>query len=122
MKKQGYEVVAQKPVCVDFSDGRAISFRPGHRFEADVHNTSVQRLLKVGEIRALSPREMVPVMPVTLGRAPAEAQILKTRASLAEQKRVSDALAEASAKMAASKAAPPKIEQAKTPVAPKAGK
>jgi hypothetical protein len=121
MKKQGYEVVAQKPVCVDFSDGRSFSFRPGHRFEADAHNTTVQRLLRVGEIRTLGAGELVPVMPVTLGRVPAEAQILQTRASL-DQQNIANAKAASAAKMSASKSAAPVIEQAKPPVAPRAGK
>src|SRR3990167_9042692 len=108
MKKNGYEVVATRPVCVDFSDGRAVSFRPGQRFEADVHNTSVQRLLRVGEVRQLNPREPIAPLPVTLGRPPAEAQIITSRAAVAMQAKIAAAKQEAAAKMVASRSAPPK--------------
>jgi len=92
-KKVGYQVTAIKPVCVDFPDGRVVSFRPGMRFEAHPTNTSVRRLLKVREVRQLSNYERVPVLPVKLGAPHDVRAIMETRKkmaharNLAEQKR-----------------------------------
>ena len=67
----GYEVIALKPVCIDYPDGRVVSFRPGMRFEAHPTNTCVRRLLRSKRLRQLSPYEPVPALPVKLG-APAD--------------------------------------------------
>jgi hypothetical protein len=112
MKKVGYEVTARRPVCVDFEDGRSISFRPGMRFKAIPSNPAVVRLLRVREIRKLAPYEPVPVPAIKLGLPHKQKAILQARQKIEQAKR------EAQAKMAASKAAPPKIEEAK-PVPPK---
>ena len=76
----GYQVIAIKPVCVDFLDGRAVSFQPGMRFEAHPTNASVRRLLRTREVRQLGAFEQVPALPEKLG-APAD-----LRAALAARK------------------------------------
>jgi hypothetical protein len=106
-KRIGFEVISTRPVCVDFRDGRAISFRPGHRFKSTLTNTSVLRLLRAGEIRKLSPFEPVPPMPVGLGEPRHVQNIKKARAEVAQAKKA------ALAKLEASRKAPPKIEVAK---------
>jgi len=115
-KRIGFEVVATRPVCVDYRDGRAISYRPGHRFEATMLNSSVQRLLRGGEIRKLGPFERVPPMPVGLGKPKRVQSIMKARAEVAQAKRA------ATARLEASRKAPPKIEIAKPEPAPRAKK
>jgi len=103
-QKIGFEVVATKPVCVDFRDGRSVSFRPGQRFTAALTNSSVQRLLRVREVRKLGPFEAIPPMPVKLGAPRRVQNIMKRRAEVDQARRV------ALAKMEASKQAPPKPE------------
>jgi sulfite reductase alpha subunit-like flavoprotein len=103
-KKVGFEVVSTRPVCVDFRDGRTVSYRPGQRFEAARTNSSVQRLLRVRELRELGPFEAVPPMPVKLGATRRVQNILKRRSEVDQARRA------ALAKMAASKKAPPKSE------------
>lgn len=102
----GFEVTGTKSVCVDFRDGRAISFRPGQRFEATLMNSSVLRLLRVKELRKLSPFEVVPALPVKLGAPKRVQNIMKARAQVDAARKA------ALAKLAASKKAPPKIEEA----------
>lgn len=96
-KMTGYEVVAQKPVCVDFPDGRAVSFPPGTRFEAHPTNSAVRRLLRIRDIRQLGPMERVPALPVKLGSTKEVRSVLKARQQVAEARR----LAELKAKRAA---------------------
>ena len=103
-KKVGYEVTGTKPVCVDFLDGRSVSFRPGQRFEAAVTNSSVLRLVRVHEVRKLSAVEVIPPLPPKLGAPRRVQNILKRRAD------VEAAKIAAQAKMAASKKAPPQAE------------
>lgn len=103
-KKLGFEVVSTRPVCVDFRDGRTVSFRPGQRFMAAMTNSSVQRLLRIREVRKLGPFEAIPSMPIKLGAPRRVQNILKRRAEVAQAKKT------ALAKMAASKKAPPKTE------------
>jgi hypothetical protein len=79
MKKVGYEVTARRPVCVDFEDGRSISFRPGMRFKAIPSNPAVVRLLRVREIRKLAPYEPVPVPAIKLGLPHKQKAILQAR-------------------------------------------
>lgn len=99
-KHVGFEVTARKPVCVDFPDGRVVSFRPGMRFKAHPTNASVRRLIKVREIRQLGPYEAVPSLPVKLG-APREVQnVLKAREQVAAARKA------ALTKLKATKAAP----------------
>lgn len=107
MKKLGYEVIALRPVCVDFEDGRSVSFRPGTRFECIPSNQSVVRLLRTRSIRELSAIERVPALPVKLGAPKQVRDVLKARSEVAAARK------KAEAKMAASKAAPPRIEVAK---------
>jgi hypothetical protein len=107
MKKVGYEVTARKPVCVDFTDGRSISFRPGMRFEALPSNPSVVRLLRVREVRKLSPLEPVPILPIKLGLPRKAKAILESRRAIEQARKLAEM------KMAKSKAAPPVIEEAK---------
>jgi hypothetical protein len=107
MRKAGYEVIATRPVCVDFRDGRSISFRPGMRFESIPSNPAVVRLLRVGEIRKLGTMERVPPLPVGFG-APRKKQAIMSARREVEAARIA-----AEQKMRASKAAPPKIEVAK---------
>lgn len=82
-KRVGYEVTALKPVCVDFPDGRVVSFRPGMRFEAHPTNMSVRRLLSVRELRVLGLNERVPALPEKLGAPKAVRDILKARKEVA---------------------------------------
>jgi hypothetical protein len=111
-KKVGYEVIARRPVCVDFRDGRVVSFRPGQRFEAERTNSSVMRLERVKDVRRLGPMEAVPPLPVKLG-APRRVQaVLKARAQVAAARKA------ALARFEASRQAPPKIEEAKPMPAP----
>lgn len=106
-KKIGFEVTGTRPVCVDFRDGRAISFRPGTRFEAILTNQSVLRLLRIGEIRKLSPFEHVPPLPLKFGAPKRVQNIMKARAKVEAARKA------ATAKLEASRKAPPKIEEAK---------
>jgi hypothetical protein len=111
-KQVGYEVTAQRPVCVDFRDGRVVSYRPGSRFEAEVSNVSVQRLLRNKDVRVLSAMESVPVTAVKLGAPPREQAVVKVR------NEVERARQDAIARLAASQNAPPVIEVAKPAPAP----
>ncbi len=106
-KRVGFEVVATRPVCVDFRDGRTVSYRPGQRFKAALTNTSVARLLRISEVRKLGPYEAVPPMPIKLGAPRRVQSIMKTRSKIEQAKKA------ARAKMEASRMAPPKIELAK---------
>lgn len=103
-KKVGFEVVSTKPVCVDFRDGRSISFRPGQRFEATVTNSSVARLLRTRSVRKLGPFEQVPPTPVKLGAPKRVQNILRRRAEIEKARKA------AIAKMESSKKAPPTPE------------
>jgi hypothetical protein len=103
-KQIGFEVVATKPVCVDFRDGRSVSFRPGQRFKADMTNASVMRLVRTREVRKLTRYESVPPLPVKLGAPRRVQNVMKARAKIEAAKRA------ALAKMEASKKAPPKAE------------
>jgi len=111
-KKVGLEVIAQRPVCVDFRDGRTISFRPGQRFEASKTNASVARLIRTQSVRVLGPRELVPMLPVKLGAPKPIQNVLKVRSEVAQAKKA------AQARLAASRQAPDKIEEAKPMLAP----
>jgi len=107
MKKVGYEVIARRPVCVDFADGRVISFKPGMRFKSIPSNPSVARLFRNRDLRKLGPQEVIQPLPPKYG-APRNVQaILQARASVAAAHKL------AAAKLAASKDAPPQIEVAK---------
>lgn len=86
-KLAGYEVTGSKPVCVDFSDGRTVSFRPGMRFHAHPTNASVRRLLRVREVRELGPYEAVPALPVKLGASMSVRNTLETRQKMAQARR-----------------------------------
>ncbi len=109
-KQAGYEVTAQRPVCVDFPDGRAVSFRPGMRFTAHASNASVARLVRIREVRLLGANEGVPALPVKLG-APLKVQnILKTRAQVANARRIAEAKAQSRAR--AVSAPPPAVNLA----------
>jgi len=112
-KKAGFEVTATRPVCVDFRDGRSISFRPGQRFEATLTNSSVLRLLRIRDVRKLGAYEKVRPLPVKLGAPRREQNIMKARSKIEQAKKV------ALAKLEASKKAPPKIEVAKPAPLPK---
>jgi hypothetical protein len=103
-KKVGFEVVSTRPVCVDFRDGRSISYRPGQRFIAAMTNSSVQRLLRIREVRKLGAFEAVPAMPIKLGAPRRVQNILRRRAEVDQARKA------ALAKMEASKKAPPKPE------------
>lgn len=92
-KKVGYEVTGTKPVCVDFPDGRSVSFTPGMRFEAHPTNSSVRRLLRVREVRVLSAREPVPALPEKLGAPKRVRDILESRSKMARAKKVAEAKA-----------------------------
>jgi len=106
-KQVGFEVIAQRSVCVDFRDGRSVSFRPGQRFTASKTNTSVIRLVRTREIRALGPLESVPALPIKLGAPRRVQNVLKARAQVEQAKKA------AQTKLAASRQALPKIEEAK---------
>jgi len=97
-KKIGYEVTGTKPVCVDFLDGRSISFRPGQRFEAAVTNTSVQRLVRVHEVRKLNANEVIPPLPPKLGASRRVQNIMQHRADVEAAKLAARAKAIASKK------------------------
>jgi len=86
-KLVGYEVIGQRPVCVDFSDGRSVSFTPGMRFEAHPTNSTVRRLLKTRSVRELSGLERVPSLPDKLGAPKKVRQTLETRKKLAQERR-----------------------------------
>lgn len=106
-KKIGFEVIAQRPVCVDFRDGRVVSFRPGQRFEVERTNSTALRLERNRDVRRLGPREVVPALPVKLGAPRGVQAVLKARAQVEQAKKA------ALARFEASRQAPPKIEEAK---------
>jgi hypothetical protein len=58
--KTGYQVISMSAVCVDFDDGRSVSFPKGDSFFADSNNTQVRRLLRTGSIRVLTAQERAP--------------------------------------------------------------
>lgn len=88
-----YEVIAPRPVCVDFEDGRVVSFTPGMRFRSHPTNKSVRRLVKVQELRQLSPYEAVPALPIQLGASHRVRNILENRKRLEDKKKVRPAKA-----------------------------
>ncbi len=92
-KKVGYEVTGTKPVCVDFPDGRVVSFTPGMRFEAHTTNSSVRRLLRIREVRALAPSENVPPLPQKLGAPKRVRDILESRSKVARARKLAEARA-----------------------------
>lgn len=89
-KLAGFEVTGVKPVCIDFPDGRVVSFRPGMRFQAHPTNASVRRLMSVREVRALGPFEPVPALPVKLGAPKSVRNTLETRKKLAAARRLAE--------------------------------
>lgn len=89
-KMVGYEVTGVKPVCVDFPDGRTVSFRPGMRFTAHPTNSSVRRLERVRQVRRLGDYERVPALPVKLGAPKEVRNILETRKKMAAAKRLAE--------------------------------
>lgn len=111
-KHVGYEVTGSRPVCVDYQDGRTVSYRPGQRFEAAASNVSVQRLLRVKEVRVLGANELVPALPVMLGAPRRVQEVVRAREELAAAQQA------AVAKMAQSRRAPPVIEAAKPAPSP----
>lgn len=86
-KLVGYEVIARKPVCVDFPDGRVVSYKPGMRFTAHATNTSVRRLVSIRELRELGSFETMPVTPAYLGEPKDVRSILEAKQKLNELKR-----------------------------------
>ena len=112
-KQVGYEVTAMRPVCVDFPDGRVVSFRPGMRFIAHPANSSVIRLLRIRDVRQLSALDNVPVLPVKLGAPHKIQNILKTRAEVAQARRKAEAAAKAKARAVS---APPSAVNLASPI------
>lgn len=92
-KKVGYEVTALKAVCVDFPDGRVVSFQPGTRFTAHPTNTSVRRLARSNEIRKLGPYEAVPPLPVKLGAPHKVQNVLLARKQVEQARKAAEAKA-----------------------------
>ena len=112
-KKLGFEVIGSRAVCVDFRDGRSISFRPKQRFYATLMNASVLRLLRTNAVRRLSAAEPVPALPPMLGKPRQVREVLEARAQVAAAQKASVA------KLAASRNAPLVAEQAKPTPAPR---
>lgn len=111
-KKVGYEVIAQRPICVDFRDGRVVSFRPGQRFEVERTNTSALRLVRNRDLRELGQTETIPPLPVKLGAPRRLTEVLVAREKIEVAKNA------ARARLAASRQAAPQIEEAKPMPAP----
>ncbi|MDX1486858.1 MAG: hypothetical protein R3268_01560 [Acidiferrobacterales bacterium] len=99
-KMVGYEVTGVKPVCVDFPDGRAVSFRPGMRFTAHPTNASVRRLERVRQVRRLGAYEKVPELPVKLGAPKEVRSVLETRKKMAAARRLAETKRTAERKVA----------------------
>jgi hypothetical protein len=74
--KTAYQVISVNAVCVDYDDGRSISYPKGTTFHADSNAPQVRRLLRNNDIRALSRSEQQP-KPVKLGLSQADASLLK---------------------------------------------
>lgn len=109
MKKVGFEVGARRAVCVDFPDGRVVSFPPGTRFEADPSNPSIVRLLRVGEIRRLDPREPLPPLPPTLGAPLHVRNAVKARADIAATKQARKAAVNNQTRAQGASSTPPDV-------------
>jgi hypothetical protein len=58
--KTGYQVISTSAVCVDFDDGRSVSFPKGDLFYADSNSVQVRRLLRNSAIRELTRFEQAP--------------------------------------------------------------
>jgi hypothetical protein len=58
--KTGYQVISMTAVCVDFDDGRSVSFPKGATFFADSNSPQVRRLLRNGATRELTRHEQAP--------------------------------------------------------------
>ena len=78
MKKAGYQVVAQFPVCVDFDDGTSVSFQRGQTFLGDGRNPQIARLLRVGSIRQMGAGETPPT-EIKIGLSDGDESIMKVR-------------------------------------------
>lgn len=78
-KHTGFEVLGLKPACVEFPDGRSVSFPPGTRFEAQLDFPCIRRLLKVKAIRQLNAFERVPELPEKIGAPKDVRNIIEAR-------------------------------------------
>jgi len=114
MKKQGYQVIGRQPVCIDFADGRTVSFRPGKRFEAHPTNKSVVRAMRGNSLRQLAANERG-TEPVTLGMDPHRASTIGYRNQLAQNKVAAAAKAKEGVHRATPKPAPKKSKPSVNP-------
>lgn len=78
--KTAYQVISTTAVCVDYDDGRSVSYPKGATFHADSNLTHVRRLLRNNSIRELTRTEQQP-KTVTLGLSAADASLLKAHQS-----------------------------------------
>jgi hypothetical protein len=73
--KHGYQVISMSAVCVDFDDGRSVSFPKGASFFADSNNLQVQRLLRGNAVRELTVFEQKP-KEVVVGLSAADESLM----------------------------------------------
>lgn len=92
MKKQGYVVTSRHPVCIDFTDGRAVNYPRGARFVAHPLNPSVQRALRRNDLRVVGPNEP-PVKEVKLGLPPKVQSRIEFNAAQRQRAKVREAQA-----------------------------
>jgi len=79
--KAAYQVIGTRPVCIDFDDGRSMSFPVGASFSVDSSNVQVQRLLRGNEVREMARNERgVQTIDMT-GHSPAVESLMKARQS-----------------------------------------
>lgn len=74
--KTGYQVISMTAVCVDFDDGRSVSFPKGATFYADSNNAQVRRLVRNNDIRELSRGEQAP-KPVVVGLSAGDESLMQ---------------------------------------------
>lgn len=74
--KTPYQVISMNAVCVDYDDGRSLSYPKGATFYADSNNAQVRRLLRTNAIRVLKRTEQQP-KDVIVGLSDADASLLK---------------------------------------------
>lgn len=78
MKKRIFKVMSIAPVCVDYDDGRSISYQKGQAFEASPLSPQIARMLRNKQIREVDRFERVEIAQ-NLGYSPEEQSQLKAR-------------------------------------------
>lgn len=74
--KTPYQVLSMNAVCVDYDDGRSISYPKGALFTADSNSPQIRRLLRNNDIRVVTRVEQQPSV-VKVGLSDADESLMK---------------------------------------------